>query len=734
MTVNLKRRTLLKGVPAAAGLTSLPLFVQAAPGAEAEKTWTGFALCDSCNHVPACGIRFEAKGNVIQRIDNWKENPNHWLCPKGWSTLQRLYNPNRLLYPMKRTNPKGAADPGWVRISWDEAYRTITQKMLETRTRYGADAVMFYCGDPKEPRPAVQRLARYFGSVTYGTESSVGCRSGCMMAEQLDFGQPNLGGISAETKVFMVFATNVWAQPANWWQQLVAAKERGCRFIVIDSRRTKTAELADIHLQPRIGTDAALAAGLMRVLIKEGLYNRDFVEKWTHGFEKYAAYVERFTPEYTEKETGVPAKLIVEAARMWAQGPGSFTLTTQSLSHNSNGVNNTRALLLLPVIMGYIDIPGGVPFMKGPKGLGMAAYGLHPKMIDAAWWNAKVQKDRRFDLAEVPLWHDMKDQVSPNNFPEWVAAGKVKMFCGWGFNVNIWPQPDVYNEAMGKLDFAFSCDYFYRADSHRNIDIILPAAMNYERYAPFGAYGPNVAVRKPVKPLGEAKEDWRIALEIGCIIDKPENFFDGDPVKACDFVLRQYEGCDWAGFAAKLPAVSRLPAPKPAFRKYETGGMRPDGKPGFNTISGKLEFFSERAAKFGYDGLPVYKPMMPLDDTYNLRFLNGSRKPYITHSKTRTDQPYLMEIEDRLTIRIHPSEAEKRGIREGDTVEIRSRFGGPIEARAEVSIIVPPGMIDGQYGWLGKMNTQKLMTRDHRDPLSGYPCYFEVPVSVAKKA
>ena len=272
MTVNLKRRTLLKGVPTAAGLTSLPLFIQAAPDSEAEKIWTGYALCDSCNHVPACGIRFEAKGNVIQRIDNWRENPNHWLCPKGWSTLQRLYNPNRLLYPMKRTNPKGSADPGWVRISWDEAYRTITQKMLETRARYGADAVMFYCGDPKEPRPAVQRLARYFGSVTYGTESSVGCRSGCMMAEQLDFGQPNLGGISAETKVFMVFATNVWAQPANWWQQLVAAKERGCRFIVVDSRRTKTAELADIHLQPRIGTDAALAAGLMRVLIKEGLY------------------------------------------------------------------------------------------------------------------------------------------------------------------------------------------------------------------------------------------------------------------------------------------------------------------------------------------------------------------------------------------------------------------------------------------------------------------------------
>src|SRR5699024_9428810 len=100
--------------------------------------------------------------------------------------------------------------------------------------------------------------------------------------------------------------------------------------------------------------------------------------------------------------------------------------------------------------------------------------------------------------------HDLQDQTSPNNLPEWVRDGKVKVFCGWGFNVNIWPQPDVYNDALSKLDFAFATDYFHRKDSHRNMDIILPAAMNYERHAPFGWYGPNIAVRKPIKPLGEA--------------------------------------------------------------------------------------------------------------------------------------------------------------------------------------------------------------------------------------
>ncbi|MFU0842804.1 MAG: 4Fe-4S Mo/W bis-MGD-type domain-containing protein [Burkholderia sp.] len=733
MTVNITRRTLLKTVPLAAGATSLPLFVNAAEKAAETKAWTGYAICDSCNHVPSCGIKFHAVGNVVQTIENWKENPNHWLCPKGLSTLQRLYNPNRLLYPMKRTNPKGSADPGWVRITWDEAYKTIASKMLETRKKYGADAVMFYTGDPKEPRPPIQRLARYFGSTTWCTESSVGCRSGCMLAEQMTFGQPNNGGLSKDTKVHMVLATNVWAKPAKWMQGLRAAKARGCKIIVVDARRTKTAEEADIHLQPRVGTDAALAMGMAAVLIREGLYNKEFVQKWTHGFEPYAEYAKQFTPEKTEELTGVPAKLVVDAARMWSQGPGSFTLTSQSLSHNSNGVNNTRALLDLAVLMGYIDIPGGVPFTKGPKGLRLSAYGLHPKMADDAWWNDRAQLERRFDAKELPLWTKLQQQVSPNNLPEWMKTKKVRMMCAWGFNVNIWPQPDVYAKAIEQIDFSFAADYFYRPDSHRLVDIILPAAMNYERYAPFGLYGRNIAVRTPVKPLGEAKEDWRIALELGCIVDTPEHFFSGDPVKACDFVLGEY-GESWAHAEAALPKVTALAAPKPAYRKYETGGLRRDGKPGFSTSTGKLEFFSEIAAASGYEWLAVYKPMMPLEGEYNLRFINGTRKPYITHSKTRTDQPYLMEIEDRLTIDISPEDAAKRGIKTGDDVILRSRYGGPVEARANVSIIVPPGTIGGQYGWLGKGNTQRLVPRTHRDPESGYPCYFETPVSVVKKA
>ena len=733
MTVKLSRRSLLQGVSLAAAMpAAAPVFAKAEG---ADKTWTGYTCCDSCNHTPFCGIQFEARGNMIVRIDNWKENPNHFLCSKGWATLQRLYNPNRLLYPMKRTNPKGSKDPGWVRISWDEAYRTIASKMIETKKKYGANSVMFYAGDPKEPRPAVQRLARFFGSSTWATESSVACRSGCAFGEALNFGVDNIGAPPGpKTKVFIVLATNAWSKPIGWWNMLLKAKARGVKIICIDPRRTKVAQIADIHLQLHVGTDSALAAGMTRVLIKENLYNKEFVAKWTHGFEEYAAYCESFTPEKTEELTGVPAKLIVEAARMWAQGPGTYMSTPQSLSHNSNGIANTRAPILLAATMGYIDIEGGVPFPVSPKKWLLHAYGQHKDFIDFDWWFSKETRDAALDHKDVPVWNATHDQVSPNCLPEWVAEGKLKMFCGWGFNVNIWPQPGAYQEAFRKLDFAFAADYFYRPDSHDMLDIVLPAAMNYERYAPFGSYGPVVAARRPVKPLGEAKEDWRIALELGCIVDKPENFFDGDPVKALDWILKRYPDRSWAQLDAALPKTQVIPGGVKGFKKYEQGHLRADGKPGFETDSMKIEYVSELLRKFKYSGLPEFKPMMPLTKEFDLRFINGTRKPHITHSKTRTDQPYLMEIENCLTIDINPKDAAARGLKEGDTVEIRSPFGGPIVAKATVTIQVPAGTIGGQYGWLGDQNTQKLMTRENRDPITGYPCYFEVPVSVKKKA
>jgi anaerobic selenocysteine-containing dehydrogenase len=728
--IRLSRRSLLKSLSAAAIPATASYFTPGRVLAQ-EPVETGYSICDNCNHMPMCGIKFQKQGNTILSISSWAEHPQKILCNKGLSTLQRLYNPNRLLYPMKRTNPKGSADPGFVRISWQEALATIAANLKNIREKYGPEKVLFYCGDPKEPRPAAMRLARYFGSWHYATESSVACRKGTMSAEMLVYGQEyGGGGCGPKTKSYLIMATNgAWSKPHGWWNMLNAAKARGVNIIVVDSRRTKTAELATVHLMPRQGTDAALGAGICRVLFEEGLYNKEFCDKWVHGVEEYRAYCKDFTPEKTEELTGVPAELIVKAARLYAQGPGSFAMTSQSLSHTRNGVNNARALLNIPAILGFVDIPGAAMFSVGPKGYIVHDNGLTEDFVDYPWF--KSHKKDRLDKDFVPVWNHLQVQFNPNELPEHVKAGKIRAFCGFGCNVMIWPQPQEYAEAIRNMDFSFATDYFYRDITHRDMDLVLPAAMNFERYAPFGTHGAKVAVRTPVKPQGEAKEDWWIACQIGCLVDDPKHFFDGDPVKACDSVLKEW-GTTYADAQKNLPQLTAVECAKQQPLKYEKGLLRHDGKPGFETPSGKIELSSNITKLYNLGTIPTYmEPFQPTKE-FPIKLINGTRSPYITHSKTRSDTPYLLEIEPMSTIDINPKDAASRGIKEGDKVLIRNQYG-QARAKARVSIIVPPGTAGMQYGWRGDQNSQVLIPRQW-DRISGYAPYFETVVEITKEA
>lgn len=247
-----------------------------------------FSYCDMCNHSPKCGITAHVRENKIVRIESRTDGyPNDPLCAKGMAAIQQLYDPERLLYPMKRTNPvKGIdEDPGWEQITWDEAYDTIAAKMQECKENYGADSVFLYCGDPKEPRGAVNRLANLFGTTTYGNESST-CAYATIIGGQLAYGIGGMGtNPTAASKSCLIWSLNpAWSLP-NRFGKLVDLKKNGTKFVVVDPRVTPTVEaLADVHLQPRPGTDGALALGIANCMIENGWYDREFCETWGHGW------------------------------------------------------------------------------------------------------------------------------------------------------------------------------------------------------------------------------------------------------------------------------------------------------------------------------------------------------------------------------------------------------------------------------------------------------------------
>ena len=166
--------------------------------------------------------------------------------------------------------------------------------------------------------------------------------------------------------------------------------------------------------------------------------------------------------------------------------------------------------------------------------------------------------------------------------------------------------------------------------------------------------------------------------------------------------------------------------------KYEKGLLRHDGQPGFETPSGKIELVSEITKKFNLGTYPEYQQPMQPTAQYPLKLINGTRAPYITHSKVRSDSPYSLEIEPMSTIDINPKDAAARGIKEGDKIVLKNQ-NGECHGKARVSIIVPPGLVGMQYGWRGNQNSQVLIPRTF-DKLSGYAPYFETCVEITKEA
>ena len=693
----------------------------------------GYTFCDGCNEVPFCGIRFVHRGGVVTKVEPWPGFPAGPICSKGYATLQRLYNPDRLKFPLRRTQPKGAREPGFTRISWEEAYDTIVGHLLRIKEQYGPQAVFFYVGDPKEPRAAVQRLATTYGSANYGCESSTACRRAAQLAELLTYGFPTLGSLpSAETKVALVWGTNpaYSGQPYMCHGALADAKQRGVKFIVVDPRNTPmVGTLADIHLAPRPGTDAALAAGMMRVIFSEGLEDQDFCANWIHGIDELRSYVDGFSLERVEQLTGVPAASVEAAARLFAgERPGCLMTGSQGTTHNRNATNNHRAILMVPAVCGYIDVPGGIQKPTNPLE-GMGGVWADGPPVFSGRETLLGLREQRLDRDEFPAWAELLFEVETNHLVEWAREGKIKAFLGWGLNTMIWAQTSEYQKAIESLEFSMAVDYFYRPWSHDFVDLVLPAAMNFERKAPFAVHGRTVYGRTPVPPQGECREDWQIALEIGDRLGYEDTFFGGDVEAACDDILKLWN-LDYETLRNNIEIGITVPAQRPeAVRKHEKGLNRPDGKPGFPTPTAKIEAFSTVLDKHGYRALPEHQEPMAISEEYPLVLLSGSRLPYITHSKWREDAPWLLELQKEPFVDIHPEDARTRGLAYGDPVTVRSVWG-EIRVRAKPTIMMPRGVVGLMHGWAGA-NVNELIPRDF-DPISGYPPFKETPCEVLK--
>ncbi len=660
-----------------------------------------------------------------------------------------VYAPDRLKYPMKRVGHSG--EDKWERISWDEALTIIANRFKEIKDKYDAEAIDFHHGRFHSGDifgTYLTRLGNLIGTPNITNPSHVCHLPRVFLQYNFDFGvvvPPDV----PNTNCLIIWGGN--PEATNKAQE-IAIKEtrvRGAKLIVIDPRVTPYAEEADLFAQLRPGTDGALALGMLNVIIEEGLYDKEFVENWTVGFDKLEQHIEDYPPEKVGEITWVPTEKIGKTARMYASTKPACISPRNALDQHTNASCSIRAIDILMAVTGNLDVKGGNVIIV-PLVLGIEDLKLWEKLAPEAM-EKKIGADRclysklskTWPSAHTPsLWDAiLYDDPYPVKAMMIMAANPA-VTCA---NTN------VVVQALNKLDFLVVVDIFMTPTA-KLADIILPACTFLEktRYATYDTHADhawNVPSRivlspKVVEPLYESWSDWKIICELGKKMGYEEYFPWKNREEAIDAELKPFGiTCEELkahpeGIIVPLPSilykkfrgffggVIRGALKVTMLRKYPDMYLKYDGfLKGFLTPSKKVEIYSERLEKLGYEPLPVYRepaerPVSKpeLTEEYPFILIAGSKLKMYTHSMMR-NIPDLREHMPKNLLEINPQAALKLGIHDGDIVKVES-LRGSIQSMIKVTDSIDPRVVHLYHGF--EESNCNILT-DHKafDPITG---------------
>ncbi|MFH1002771.1 MAG: molybdopterin-dependent oxidoreductase, partial [Chloroflexota bacterium] len=632
-------------------------------------------------------------------------------CPKSEGMIEWEYAEDRLLSPMRKVN--GA----WQEISWEEAFDFIAGRLQTIKERDGAKAVAVHMGNPFVATH-VEKVARRFFDL-YGTPNYTTGSSFCFYARTLghsltlEYGRVNAGPNYRDTRCTIVWGSNPEESAHLQFLRLKNLKrETGLKIIVVDPRRTNLAKLADIHARVRPGADAALALGLLHVIIEEKLYDAAFVERWTSGFDKLVTHVRDYTPEKVAAITWVPADTVRDIARAYATAKPANIAQGIATDHSVNGVQCSRATAVLMAITGNVDIPGGNTW---PGKIALTNLRIPGRVDD---------KDG-ISTRQYPLFSQFTLEQTAVCLPDAILEGKpypIKAMVVQGSNpALIWPNTSRTIEALNKLELLVVIDLFM-TETAKQADIVLPSATFLEQrvfkdYRNLGI--PLLLVgQKAVEPRGNCKADWKIWAELGRRMGWGEYFPWQDDEQLIGHLLEP-SGITLEQFKEKPGGIFAI---RPEFQRYLKAGK-------FGTPSGKVEIYSETMAQHGYDPLPSYRepPESPystpeLAARYPFILITGPRTRYYTHSAYRSIPALRRQVPEPL-LTINARAAGELGIADGDMVAVESPRGR-IELRASVvgEGEIDPRVVSIQHGW-DEANANRLTDDKARDPVSGYPAF-----------
>ena len=679
--------------------------------------WSGPGCHEGCQVI----FYTDANGKLV-KVEGDPNSPYSQgrLCMRCLELPQMVNNPRRLKYPMKRAKEDRGQDK-WERISWDEAYDVICENVRKVQKEHGPESIVSMMGTGRNVSQAIahNQFANFGGpDITLCFLSGNSCmfpRNTLCYAimgnqwvadftqfrktrydEDPDWKAPECCVIWGNNPI----VSNSDAFLGHW---IVEAMKRGTELVVIDPKLTWMAAKAKYWVRVRPGTDAALALGMLNVIINEDLYDHEFVDYWTYGFEQLAERVQEYTPERCAEICWIDKDLLIEVARFYANAKPASIQWGLAIDMAKIGVVAAHAIACLVGITGNIEVPGGNILIDQAGGL-QFGYG------SGLWTLKEGLINKRFGLDKFPFQNTgMNGQSHADSILEAIETENprpVKMLWIQSSNplANMGQDPARIYRALHKVDFIAYADLFMTPTAMAVADVILPVAMSPERDCLRVWFEPMRSLTKACPNYYEAKEDEQIMIDLGHRLS-PELWPEWvkEPRDYMNWRLEQDNvGMTMEELENREKGMYYYPY---RYKKHEKGLLRADGQPGFGTPTGRYELWCTLFDAYGLDPLPYYEepPVSPYSTPdafkeYPFILITGVRSQEFFHSEWRQPETISRELHPNPLFEIHPDAAAELGINEGQWCWIENSMGR-FKQVAKFNCTLDKHVLSAEHGW-----------------------------------
>ena len=688
---------------------------------------------DSC----AVQVTVDAAGRAV-RVTGDPAHPitQGFLCGKVAKYLDRVYAPDRIQTPLRRRAgvPKGSSGASaFEPVTWDEALDAIAARLGSIAAEFGPESILPYSYAGTMGLLGYGSMdRRFFHRLGASQLERTICAEAGGQAWNLVYGRKMGTGNEefAESRLILAWGANIHGNNIHLWPFVEQARRRGARLIVIDPYRTRTAALADWHIAIHPGSDAALALGMMHVIVRDGLEDQSFIAERTHGFSELRERVAAYTPERVAAWTGLDAASIERLAREYATTYPAAIRLNYGVQRSENGGTAVRAIAMLPALIGAWRERGG---------------GAQLSLSGSFQWDRAAVERPDLMLAS-PLRRPAR-MVNMSRLGHALTELGTRSCEGprvhalFVYNSNpavVAPNQSVVRRGLMRPDLFTVVHEQFLTDTTGYADFVLPATTFLEHEDMQGAYGHTWVQHsaQAIAPVGEARSNVWLFRELAARMGFQEPCFQDD----VEAMMQQALHPDQTGYSQNpgMEAISLEGLRKAGHLPLQcaTGGtLFCEGK--LETPSGRIEFWSETLEKAGADPLPGYIP--PTEsrhgtaaERFPLELLARKADHYMNSTFANLPGHRRMEAQTGQRLELHPVDASARRISDGDRVRVWNDRGS-IELSAMLSERVPVGVVAARLDW-NRANAQgvgiNVLTSERLTDIGSAPTFYSVLVEV----